>query len=151
MKPPRTNATWLPWAAAVLFLASSGCAQSRREVPVLDGVYQVRWRRDEAVAGVLSLEAGTYRWAGRPPALGGRTFAFVVQPTGRYTVEPIAPASPHAERVLAVVDFAPGNVALPEAQRRVEVRSDDVRGVRFFHSVDNELEMWSIETLPEAP
>lgn len=114
---------------------------------VLDGAYQVRWERGGSVAGVVSLENGRYLWTGRPPAQGQRTFAFVAVPTGHYTVT--MRSRPDAAGVLAIVDFAPENSTVPEAQRRVEVRRDAARRVRFFHSVVSELETWQIETLPE--
>lgn len=132
------------------------CSTGRPDA-LLDGAYQVRWSRGGAVAGVVSLSDGTYHWVGRGPSPGGRTFAFVARPTGRYTVEMRSPgAGRRAEDLpdgapLAVVDFAPGDATTPESERRVEVRNDRARGVRFFHSVVSELETFQIETLPDAP
>lgn len=111
----------------------------------LDGAYQVRWHRGGAVAGVVSLEDGRYTWVGRAPDPGERTFAFVARPNGRYTTEMRAGFG--GGDVLGIVDFAPGDSAIPEAERRVEVRRDPARRVRFFHSVVSELELWQIETL----
>lgn len=119
-----------------------------RTSSVIDGAYQVRWTRGGAVAGVVSLDDGRYHWVGRPPEPGGRTFAFVAEPHGSYTVD--MRAATGGGDVLAVVDFAPGNNAVPDSQRRVEVRRDTTRHVRYFHSVVSELEAWQIETLPES-
>lgn len=49
------------------------------------------------------------------------------------------------------MDFSPGDATTPESERRVEVRSDRARGVRFFHSVVSEFETFQIETRPDAP
>lgn len=125
----------------------AGRCGTGRANAVIDGAYQVRWRRGGAVAGVVSLEGGRYLWVGRAPEPGGRTFAFVARPNGSYTAEMRAGSGDGD--VLGIVDFAPGDSAIPEAQRRVEVRRDPARRVRFFHSVVSELEMWQIETLPE--
>ncbi|MBL8683911.1 MAG: hypothetical protein JNK05_32365 [Myxococcales bacterium] len=124
----------------------AGRCETGRADAALDGAYQVRWRRGGAVAGVVSLEEGRYTWVGRAPDPGGRTFAFVARPNGRYTTEMRAGSGDGD--VLGVVDFAPGDSAIPEAERRVEVRRDPARRVRFFHSVVSELELWQIETLP---
>ncbi len=125
----------------------NGRCLTARASTVVDGAYQVRWQRGGAVAGVLSLQNGTYHWVGRPPARGQRTFAFVEHPTGRYTVETRA-AQESADATVAVVDFAQENTAISESERRVEVRVDAQRAVRFFHSVVSELELWQIESLP---
>ncbi len=132
------------------------CVTGRPDA-LLDGAYQVRWARGGAVAGAIALHDGTYHWVGRAPGPGQRTFAFVARPTGPYSVEMRTPAVGQRAgdlrdgATLAVVDFAPGDTTVPEAQRRVEVRNDRARGVRYFHSVVSEFETWQIETLPEAP